>query len=78
MNIFKIIGIFGLVLIIIGVLVKQKNRMLRDVLYIIGGLALTVYSISIKEALFIVLQIVFTLAALYDLIRLRGKGAGIN
>jgi len=65
---FKIIGALGLVLISIGIITKQRKK--QDVLYIIGGLCLEAYSIHLKDAIFIILQIVFTFSAIYDLIKL--------
>lgn len=67
-DIFQIIGAIGLVLIIVGVLIKQRKRKLRDIIYIIGGICLTAYSIYIKDIIFIILQIIFIVVALYDLI----------
>ena len=69
--IFKIIGVFGLILIILGILIKPKNRKIRDILYILGGISLAGYSIYIKDIVFIILQVVFIIVAIYDLIRLR-------
>jgi lipid-A-disaccharide synthase-like uncharacterized protein len=66
---FKIIGALGLILISIGILTKQRKK--QDTLYIIGGICLEIYSIHLKDAIFITLQIVFTLAAIYDLIKLQ-------
>ena len=73
MNIFYILGILGLVLIITGILIKNKNRKTRDILYILGGISLTFYSIYIKDNIFTILQIIFTLVAIYDLIKLSSK-----
>jgi lipid-A-disaccharide synthase-like uncharacterized protein len=68
MNIFKIIGAIGLFLIAIGVITKNRKR--QDVLYIIGGIFLEIYSIYLVDTIFIILQIVFTIASIYDLIRI--------
>lgn len=38
-------------------------------LYIIGGICLEIYSIYLHDLIFIILQIVFTLAAVYDLVK---------
>jgi len=70
-NIFSILGVIGLVLIIIGVLIKPKSRKIRDILYIFGGLSLTAYSYYIEDYIFLTLQIVFTLVAIYDFIKLK-------
>ncbi len=73
LNMFKLIGISGLILIILGVLIKPKNRKVRDILYIFGGISLAVYSIYIQDLIFIILQIVFILVAVYDLIKIQIK-----
>ena len=70
-NVFRVIGILGLILIISGVLIKPKNRKVRDILYILGGLSLAVYSIYINDIIFIVLQIIFILVAIYDLVKIQ-------
>ncbi|MEK6926596.1 MAG: hypothetical protein AABW50_04935 [Nanoarchaeota archaeon] len=64
-NIFKIIGALGLFLILIGII--KKNRKKQDYFYITGGILLLVYSIYIKDIIFVILQSVFTIAAVYDL-----------
>jgi len=69
--VFKIIGAVGLILITFGVV--NKNRVTQDWLYIIGGLCLEAYSIYLKDPIFIILQIVFTIAAIYDLIQVKRK-----
>jgi len=69
-GIFKIIGALGLICIIIGILLKSKNRKLRDIIYIFGGLFLTIYSIYIKDTIFITLQVIFLIVAVYDLIKI--------
>lgn len=62
-------GFLGLVLITIGVITRKRK--IEDIFYIIGGIFLEVYSISIGDIIFIILQIVFVLAAIYDLVRLQ-------
>ncbi len=69
MLIYKSIGALGLLLIAIGIV--NKNRITQDILYIIGGVCLEIYSIYLRDLIFAILQIVFTLAAIYDLINLR-------
>lgn len=71
MDIFKIFGVLGLVMIIFGILIKSKNRKLRDILYILGGLALLAYSVYINDTIFIILQIVFILVAIYDFYKIK-------
>lgn len=71
-NIFGILGALGLIFIITGIVLRKRN--IQDEMYIIGGILLEIYSIYIGDIIFIVLQFVFTLAAVYDLARnLRNK-----
>ena len=67
MNNFYILGIIGLLLIIFGVLIKNRDRKTRDAVYILGGLSLLAYSFYIRDTIFIILQIVFVLVAIYDI-----------
>ena len=69
LNIFKIIGVIGLILILIGII--NKKRKYQDTYYILGGLCLLTYSIYLKDLIFIILQSIFTLAGTYDLIKYR-------
>ena len=62
---FKLIGAVGLILIALGVITQQRRT--QDKYYLVGGLLLTVYSIYIKDVVFIILQIIFLIAAGYDL-----------
>ncbi|MFA6177698.1 MAG: hypothetical protein WC694_02265 [Candidatus Paceibacterota bacterium] len=68
-NIFKLIGIVGLLLISVGLLLK--NRKHQNILYIVGGGCLEIYSIYLKDTIFAILQIIFILSAVYDLIKIR-------
>ncbi len=70
-NIFKIIGIIGLLLISIGIITKKRKY--QDIYYIFGGLCLLTYSIYLINAIFIVLQSIFISAATYDLIKTKYK-----
>ncbi|MCD4760124.1 hypothetical protein K8R33_04525 [archaeon] len=69
-DIILILGGIGLILIILGVIVKRRGfketRRNQDLYYIFGGIFLLIYSISIKNYIFIVLQLLFILAALWD------------
>lgn len=67
--ILKIVGILGLIFVIAGVLLKRKKK--EDLAFIVGGTFLTIYSIYIKDVIFIVLQFVFTVVAIYDYFRKR-------
>jgi len=70
-NFFKIIGGLGILLITIGII--NKKRKTQDIYYIFGGACLLIYSIYIKDIIFIILQIIFTLTAIYDLIKKKKK-----
>jgi len=62
--IFKLFGIFGLIFIILGVILKKKKQ--EDLAFILGGVLLCIYSAYLKDAIFITLQVVFTAVAIYD------------
>ena len=66
-SVFKLIGALGIILISIGIL--TKNRKKQDVYYILGGICLETYSVFIGDLIFIVLQIIFTLSAIYDFLK---------
>ncbi|MBI2136779.1 hypothetical protein HYU06_06935 [Candidatus Woesearchaeota archaeon] len=64
----KFIGAVGLILIALGVITKQRKS--QDRYYLAGGLFLTIYSIYIKDVVFIILQMIFLMAAGYDLVKI--------
>lgn len=64
---FKIIGACGIILISIGIL--NKKRKVQNIYFIGGGLFLEIYSIYIQDFIFIILQIIFILTAIYDLVK---------
>lgn len=70
-NIFKIIGALGIILISVGIINKKRKK--QDVYYLLGGISLFVYSIYIRDFIFIILQLIFTFTAIYDLIKQIGK-----
>jgi hypothetical protein len=66
--------IFGIIgLLIISYSVWQKNEKNQDILFIIGGASLLAYSVSIHDAIFTILQIVFIASAFIELLKLRKK-----
>lgn len=67
-NNFELIGAAGLLLISIGLLLK--NRKHQNILYIVGGICLELYSVHIGDTIFIILQIIFTLSAVYNQIKI--------
>ena len=68
-NVFTLIGALGILLISIGIVVKKRKT--QDIYYVLGGLCLEAYSIYTRDVIFIVLQIIFTLAAAYDFAKLQ-------
>lgn len=75
-NIFEILGIIGLLSISTGLLTKKRKT--QDILYIFGGICLETYSIHIGNIIFIVLQTIFTLAAIYDFAKLTWKKSNLK
>ncbi len=65
----KLPGIFGLLIITYAIFAKKERK--QDYLFAIGGAGLLVYSIYIKDLIFIILQIVFISASLYELSSLK-------
>jgi len=68
-NIFYVIAIIGLLSIILGTFMIHKKRKYTYPLFIIGGICLEIYSIYIKDLIFIILQAVFILSSIYGLIK---------
>jgi hypothetical protein len=73
----EVIGILGLLAIIIGNLTIYKPKSIRKKytypLLIIGGIFLTIYSVLIRDIIFIILQTTFILAAIYGLIKINKR-----
>ncbi|MBI2548102.1 YgjV family protein [Candidatus Woesearchaeota archaeon] len=69
LGLFKIIGALGIVFITLGILTKQRK--MQDLYYIFGGVCLEVYSLLIGDIIFIILQIIFLCAVVYDIIRIK-------
>lgn len=73
--IFKIIGAAGLISIILGTFLisKGKNVKRKNIypLLLLGGILLMSYSIYIKDAIFITLQLFYILVVIYDIIKLK-------
>ncbi|MFA6407305.1 MAG: YgjV family protein [Candidatus Paceibacterota bacterium] len=68
---FIIFGIIGL--LIISTAIWLKNEKKQDFLFVIGGISLLIYSMSIHDLIFIILQIVFIISALVEIFRLPKK-----
>lgn len=60
-------GIIGLLIISCAIWIKNENR--QNILFILGGLALLIYSILISDLIFIILQVVFILSAAIELFK---------
>lgn len=68
MNIYQFVGILGLIIVSVGVF--WQKRFIEDILYIVGGLALFIYSYYIKEWIFIIFSAIFVISALVHLFRI--------
>lgn len=68
---FKIFGAIGLLFIISGVIDKKDLR--KNISFAAGGLLLLIYSIYIKDSVFIPLQIIFTLASFYEIYKIKNN-----
>lgn len=66
----QLLGIIGLVLISLAIWQKEKRQ---DMLFILGGLALFVYSYHLGDTIFMILQIVFILSAALELSKLKKR-----
>jgi len=64
----EIFGIIGLIIITIAIWLKEK---VQNILFILGGLGLLVYSASIGNVIFVLLQMVFILSAGIELFKKR-------
>jgi len=71
-HMLQLTGIFGLISIIIGLfLTKKALRVKQYVLFMIGGILLTVYSIFIGDVIFSILQIVYILVSIYGIYKVK-------
>lgn len=69
--IFNVIGVLGLIFVIFGLL--QRKEIKEDIFFLIGGVFLIVYSIYLRNAIFIILQAAFILATIWEIIKIRKK-----
>ena len=67
----KVFGALGLILITLGIF--AKNEIKQDWIFIAGGSGLLIYSIYLKDPIFIPLQIIFILASLYEIYTINKK-----
>ncbi len=77
MNLPSILSIIGIISIIAGTsLISSSLRIRRRYTYpllILGGTCLLIYSIYLKDTIFIILQAVFIISAIVGLIRINEK-----
>lgn len=64
-------GIIGLTIISFAIWLRNERR--QDVLFIAGGIFLLIYSIGVSDIIFIILQVVFIVSALAEILRLPKK-----
>lgn len=64
-------GIIGLLMGSWAIWLRNERR--QDIWFIIGGVCLLIYSISIGSAIFIILQIVFIISAAIEILKLKKK-----
>ncbi len=73
----QVIAILGLLCIIIGTSLVSSSLKIRRMytypLLTIGGICLLIYSIYLKDTIFIILQGVFIISSLIGLIRINEK-----
>lgn len=69
----KIFGILGLLIITWAIFAKSEKQ--QDWLFVFGGLGLLIYSISLKDPIFIPLQVLFISASLWELSTLKNTYA---
>lgn len=62
-------GIIGLLIISFAIWLKNERK--QDILFILGGISLLIYSITINNLIFIILQIVFITSASIELFKMR-------
>ena len=71
MTTYLIFGIIGLIIISYAIWLKNEKR--QDELFVLGGIFLLIYSVSIHDLVFIVLQVVFIASALIEIAKKRKK-----
>lgn len=67
----KLCGVIGLLLITWAIFAKNERQ--QDWIFVAGGLGLLVYSISLRDPIFIPLQVIFIAASLYEISTLKKK-----
>lgn len=62
---FKRFGIIGIIFICLAILSKNKKQ--QNIFYLLGGSGLLIYSIYLKDFVFIILQMFVIFAVIYNL-----------
>jgi lipid-A-disaccharide synthase-like uncharacterized protein len=71
MELARIVGIAGLLCITYAIFIKKETK--QDWFFVLGGVLLFYYSYTLGDAVFMMLQVVFTLASLYEIYTLKKK-----
>lgn len=71
MDLARIVGIVGLLLVAGGVIQRQADW--RNRLFAVGGIFLFLYSLAQRDPIFAILELLFSSSALYELWR-SGRG----
>lgn len=69
--IFQVIGVAGMLLKIWGILKPADDDLQRNYLFALGGTFLLIYSIYLKDPIFIPLQLVFITSSVYEVFILK-------
>ncbi|MBI4117955.1 MAG: hypothetical protein HY455_00190 [Parcubacteria group bacterium] len=62
-------GIFGLLAVSCALWVRDEVK--QNIVFIIGGISLLIYSVSIDEIIFVILQAVFIISATVELAKIK-------
>lgn len=77
LNIFNLLGIVGLLSIIVGIILSSSRRLDKRkesyIIFTVGGIFLLVYSLYIRDLIFIVLEVVYIIVTLYEFIQFNRK-----
>lgn len=65
MIVARILGIIGLLLTTYAIFIKKEKT--QDIYFAVGGVGLLIYSLSLRDPVFILLQIIFIGASLWEL-----------
>ena len=71
-----IFGIAGLLIASFAIWVKSERR--QDSWFLAGSICLLIYSISIGDKIFIILQLVFIVSVLVEIFKLKKKRDGVK